>query len=110
MTLRDRDRAPDGSRHGHIAELLERLAALLPEPVAEPTSDTTSHHKVSGSPAPWHAEAGSLFMDIHEGARRLEASLSREVAGHLGERRVGFDGNTAAALASTGRPVHCAPE
>lgn len=35
-------------------------AAPLPEPVAEPTSDTTSHHKVSGS-VPWHAEAGPLF-------------------------------------------------
>lgn len=93
-----------------LAELLVRLEALLAEPVADPTTGTMSHHKVSGSPAPWHAEAGPLLMDIHEGARRLEASLRREVAGHLGERRGGSDGNTAAALDAIGRLAHGVPE
>ncbi|MEV8636542.1 hypothetical protein AB0395_33330 [Streptosporangium sp. NPDC051023] len=93
-----------------LAELLERLEELLAEPVADPTSGTMSHHKVTGSPAPWHAEAGPILMDIHEGVRRLEASLRREVAGHLGERRGGSDANTAAALASIARLVHGVPE
>lgn len=42
------------------AKLLERLATLPAEPVADPTTGTMSHHKVAGSPAPWHAEAGPI--------------------------------------------------
>ncbi|MEV7008884.1 hypothetical protein [Streptosporangium sp. NPDC051022] len=86
-----------------LAELLERLEELPAEPVADPTTGTMSHHKVTGSPAPWRAEAGPILMDIHEGVRRLEASLRREVAGHLGARRGGSDANTVAALASIAR-------
>ncbi|MFF4416172.1 hypothetical protein ACFYY8_26925 [Streptosporangium sp. NPDC001559] len=66
-----------------LAALLERLAELLAEPI---------------------------LMDIHEGVRRLETSLRREAAGHLGERRGGSDANTAAALASIARLVHAVPE
>ncbi|GHE46747.1 hypothetical protein GCM10017673_55740 [Streptosporangium violaceochromogenes] len=93
-----------------LKRLLDQLHALLPEPVVDPTTGTMSHRKVTGSPAPWHAEAGPTLMDIHEGVRRLEASLRQEVVGHLGARRGGSDGNTAAALTSIARLVHAVPE
>lgn len=80
--------------------ILDQLAALLPEPVADPSTGTTSHHKVTGSPAPWHAEAAAALLDVHEGARRLEASLRRDVSGRLGERRGSSADNTRAALKS----------
>lgn len=60
-----------------VTELVERLAELLAKPVADPTAGTMSHHKVSDRLAPWHAEAGPILMDIHEGAHSLEASLRR---------------------------------
>src|SRR4051812_43933050 len=52
-----------------LKPLLAQLQALLPEPVADPTSGTSTHHKVTGSPAPWHGEAGPLLMTIHAGVR-----------------------------------------
>ncbi|MBB2914881.1 hypothetical protein FHS43_006193 [Streptosporangium becharense] len=93
-----------------LGPLLDQLRVLLPEQVADAARGSMQHHKVTGSPAPWHAEAGPILMDIHEGARRLEASLRREVAGQLGERRGGSDANTVAALASIARLVHAVPE
>jgi hypothetical protein len=55
--------------------LLARLEALLPEQVGDPSRGTSSSHKVTGSPAPWHAEAAGVLMDIHAGARELEDNL-----------------------------------
>lgn len=110
MTHTDRDRKPPAEqisdRVTELGEILLVLAALLPEPVADPTSGTTSHHKVTGSPAPWHAEAAGILLDIHEGARRLEASIRRDVTGNLGQRRGGSDGNTTAALAAITSLAH----
>lgn len=88
------------SRVGELREILTVLADLLPEPVADPTSGTITHNKVTGSPAPWHAEAAGILLDIHEGVRRLEASIRRDITGNLGQRRGGSDGNTEAALAA----------
>lgn len=84
-----------------LGELLAALAALLPEPVADPaTGTTTTHRGVTGSPAPWHAEAAGILFDVHEGIRRLEASIRRDITGRPGRRRGGSDRNTAAALAA----------
>lgn len=80
--------------------ILDQLHALLPEQTADPSTGTTAHHKVTGSPAPWHAEAAAVLLDVHEGARRLEASLRRDVSGRLGERRGSSGANTRAALRS----------
>ena len=90
--------------------LLDQLEALLPEPVADPTTGTTTHHKTTGSPAPWHTEAGTVLLDIHEGARRLEASLRRDAAGRLGERRGGSATNTRRALQAAPRLAEALPE
>lgn len=82
-----------------LRDLLAVLAQLLPEPVADPTTgNTTTRRDVTGSPAPWHAEAAGILLDIHEGARRLEASIRRDITGNLGPRRGGSDANTDAAL------------
>lgn len=93
---------PADSITDHVAELrdlLAVLAELLPEPVTDPTTgSTTTRRDVIGSPAPWHAQAAGILLDIHEGARRLEASIRRDITGHLGARRGGSDANTTAAL------------
>lgn len=83
--------------------LLDHLHDLLPEPVADPTIGTTTKNKTIGSPAPWHTEAAAALFDIHEGARRLEASLRRDVSGRLGDKRGSSDQNTAFALKSISR-------
>ena len=91
---------------GELRALLPRLQALLTEPVGDPTKGTMSHHRISGSPAPWHPEAGPQLMTIHAGVRELEDDLRYHVTGHTGEDRGGSDGNTAAALDSIVRLVH----
>ncbi|MGC5009767.1 hypothetical protein ACLQ2R_03275 [Streptosporangium sp. DT93] len=93
-----------------LLPLLDQLRALVPEEVRDPSRGTTSHHKAVGSPAPWHAEAGMLLYLISEEVRRLEASLRRDVAGHLGPRRGGSDANTTLALESIARLAHGVPE
>lgn len=85
--------------------ILDTLEALLPEPVADPTLGTTSHHKVTGSPAPWHVEAAAALMDIHAGARELETDLKYRLTGRLPDDRGCSDANTRAALKSIVRLV-----
>jgi hypothetical protein len=77
--------------------VLDQLDQLLPEQATDPTTGS-GHAKVTGSPAPWHAEAAAALVVIHEEARRLEASLRREVTGNLGRRRGGSTANTREAL------------
>lgn len=79
--------------------ILDQLEALLPEQVTDPQAGG-ARPKVTGSPAPWHTEAAAALLDITEGARRLEASLRRDVGGNLGARRGNSDPNTRAALRS----------
>jgi hypothetical protein len=93
-----------------LMPLLEALYDLLPDPMASTATGTMSHHKALGSPAPWHAEAGFTLYTIAEQARRLEASLRLEVAGHPGPRRGGSDANTVAALHAITELVHAVPE
>lgn len=81
--------------------ILDTLEALLPEQATNP--ETGGRHKVTGSPAPWHAEAAAVLFDITEGARRLEASLRRDVSGRLGDRRGSSRTNTRDALRSAVR-------
>jgi hypothetical protein len=82
--------------------LLDQVEALLPEPVAAAAAGAAAG-KLAGSPAPWHPEAAAVLLDIHEGARRLEASLRRATVGRLGQRRGGSDDNTRRALESVVR-------
>lgn len=77
--------------------IIFQLRALLPEPTQSAVVGTTAHHKISGSPAPWHSEAGRVYMTIHAGARRLEAGFAQFVHGRA-RTRGGSDGNTVAAL------------
>nr|BFE85810.1 hypothetical protein GCM10020093_084110 [Planobispora longispora] len=93
-----------------LGQLLPELVALLPEPVADATTGSSQHHKVTGSPAPWHAEAAGVLFTIHAGVRDLEQDLIYVVSGQLRDRRGGSDGNTLAALAAITRLVHGAPE
>jgi hypothetical protein len=79
--------------------VLDQLEQLLPEQATDSTTGG-GHQKITGSPAPWHAEAAAALVVIHEEARRLEASLRREVTGNLGRRRGGSTGNTRDALAA----------
>ncbi|GAB1823555.1 hypothetical protein [Herbidospora sp. RD11066] len=103
------DQTDIGALVAELQDLLQEVQALLPEQVGDVSRGTTSHHKVSGSPAPWHPEAGMVLMVIHEEARRLEAALRMEVAGHPGRRRGGSDANTAAALTAIAQLVHGVP-
>ena len=93
-----------------LLPLLDQLRALLTEQVADATRGSTQHHKVTGSPAPWHPEAGPVLMTIHAGARELERDLRYHVTGRMPEERGGSDGNTAAALDSIVRLVHGVPD
>jgi hypothetical protein len=80
--------------------LLDQLEALLPEPVQDATTGTGSHHKVTGSPAPWHPEAAAVLMEVHAGARELEDDLrhalgfARRWAGRAKDPRPGPRGNS----------------
>lgn len=89
-----------------LKKLLPRLQELLTEPVGDPTRGTMSHHRISGSPAPWHPEAGPLLMTIHAGVRELELDLKYHVSRRMPEDRGGSDGNTTAALDSIVRLVY----
>jgi len=89
-----------------LKALLPRLKKLLPDPVADATKGSMQHHKVTGSPAPWHPEAGPVLLTIHAGVRELEADLRYHVTGHTGAGRGGSDGNTTAALDSIVRLAH----
>ncbi len=93
-----------------LKSLLVQLQALLAEPIGDPSRGTSHHKAVAGSPAPWHEEAGTVLLTIHEEARRLEASLRRQITGHLGTRRGGSDRNTEAALDAIAHLVHGVPE
>jgi hypothetical protein len=94
-----------------LAELVPVLAALLPEPVGDPTTGTTAHRKHAvGSPAPWHPEAGPMLMTVHEGVRRMEASMRQEITGRLGGRRGGSDANTTAAMRAIENLGHGLPD
>ncbi|GII88260.1 hypothetical protein Ssi03_62500 [Sphaerisporangium siamense] len=97
---------------GFVAELkplIDQLRELLPEQVADATRGSVQHHKITGSPAPWHPEAGPVLMTIHAGVRQLEQDLRYRVTGHTGERG-GSDGNTTAALDAIVKLVYGVPE
>lgn len=79
------------------ADYLERLEGLTlyrPPPHGGPARP----RRPAMIPEPY-GEAGRVLMTAREGIRRLEASLRREVLGHLGRRRGGSDCNTGDALA-----------
>jgi hypothetical protein len=90
-----------------LIPLLEQLADLVTEPVAG--HDDAIRTRSSGSPAPWHPHAGMVLLTIHEGARRLEASLRMQLTGEPGPRRGGSHANTVAALNAISKLVHAVP-
>ena len=90
-----------------IARLLPVAEAMMTEPDTGIPAAATGHGraaKAAGSALsalshpPWNPAAASAVMDAHEGLRRLEASLRRDVTGKLGRKRPGSDANTMAAL------------
>jgi hypothetical protein len=78
-----------------LRRLLPAAAAVLAEPDAD---GTASRGGVPGTRPPWNAAAASALLDAHEGVRRLEASMRRDVTGHTGPKRGGSDANTIAAI------------
>jgi len=71
------------------------------------TRDTDQPQMISGSsPAgtapPWNPQAANAALDIHEGARRLEASLHTQITRRPRRRRGGSEANTAAAIRGVG--------
>jgi len=84
-----------------LAEACAAIAAWLPAALdlaAEPDADGTTGTGQPGSAPPWNAAAAAAAMDAHEGLRRLEASLRRDVTGSTGRRRGGSDLATAKAI------------
>lgn len=81
--------------------LLERVAALVPEPSGSGPRDRAGRgqggEKVIGSPAPWNDEAAGLVMVIHAGAREVEGNLSWLLFSRL-LHRSGSDVHTRRAL------------
>lgn len=94
------------TRHGG---LLDTLSGLLPEIVSVADVGTTTGHKVSGSPAPWHAEAADVLMTIHAGARELENAMRYRITGNA-RTRGGSDANTRDALAAVVKLAPALPE
>lgn len=86
--------------------LIDQLVDLLAAQPVDPGVGSKQRHKVSGSPAPWHDEAGGVLMLIHAGARKLERDLRNHVAGHPGEPRGGSDNNTREALRAAVNLAH----
>jgi hypothetical protein len=82
---------------GHCADL-RRLLPAAAAALAEPDADGTAGGGQPGTRPPWNAAAAGALMDAHEGVRRLEASLRRDVTGRTGPRRGGSDANTDAAI------------
>lgn len=80
-----------------ISDLIARLEELTTEPHT-PHGGPARPARPVMTPEPY-GQAGRALMDIHEGVRRLEASLRLVVLGHPGRRRGGSAGNTAAAIA-----------
>lgn len=64
-----------------LADLVDDLEALMPEPVADPSVGTQNRQKATSSP-PWHPEAALVYFDIHAGVRDLEDKLLHVITGH----------------------------
>lgn len=79
------------------ADYLERLEGLTVQPPS-PTGAPARPRRPVMAPEPY-GQAGRVLMTIWEGVRRLEASLRRDVLGHLGQRRGPSEGNTTDTLA-----------
>jgi hypothetical protein len=82
---------------GHCADL-RRLLPAAAAALAEPDADGTAGGGQPGTRPPWNAAAAGALMDAHEGVRRLEASMRRDVTGRTGPKRGGSDANTDAAI------------
>jgi hypothetical protein len=84
-----------------LTEACAAIAAWLPVAQAltrRPDTDGTTGTGQPASRPPWNPAAAAAAMDAHEGLRRLEASMRREVTGHPGPRRGGSDDATTEAI------------
>lgn len=90
----------------HVADSARELAAALTAAeVLVMRPDETAAAMVTGSSAagsapPWNAAAAAVVLDIHEGIRRLEASLHTDIHGDPGTRRGCSWANTLRAITS----------
>lgn len=83
---------------GDVAELRRnfvKLRTLLFDQARE--TGPSTHHKVSGSPAPWNSTVGDLITDMHAGSRRL-ADMTDIMLEHIRQARGSTDAGTLAAL------------
>jgi hypothetical protein len=81
-----------------VAELRQnfvKLRTLLFDQARE--TGPSTHHKVSGSPAPWNSTVGDLITDMHAGSRRL-ADITDVMLGNGPQARGSTDAGTLAAL------------
>lgn len=92
--------AEDGSRLADAVDDLLDLLPLLAELVSEPDNDGSSTRGLNpASVPPWNAAVAYVMLDVHEGARALEAGLYEELTGAARKtKRGGSNGNTDAAL------------
>lgn len=100
-----------------VQEACRTLAGYLPvleDLIGEPSApDALGPAAVKSRPAftpEPYGDAGRALMTALEGIRRLEASLRRDVLGHLGDRRGYSGGNTEEALAMIARLASQLPD
>jgi hypothetical protein len=93
-----------------LLKMLPSLAELLP---LQDDDGATSHGVNRLSAPPWNSAVANVMLDIHAGARALEAEFRAELTGRdRGWRRGGSDANTEAALralATLGSQLGLAP-
>lgn len=62
-----------------VAKCYAPLRTLMLDPHQNTAvNGSRQRHKITGSPAPWHSEAGMLVTTIHAGVRRCEAMMRAE--------------------------------
>jgi hypothetical protein len=74
------------------------------------TEGTTAAGSATVPSAPWNTQAANAALDAHQLARRLEASLRRDVTGRTGPARGGSDANTLLAIAAITSLSYALPE
>ena len=90
-------------RPSELASACNDLAAWIPEVealIAQPDEEGVHSHSQAASAPPWNPRVAAVITDVHEGSRRLEASLRLALTGELGRRRGGSDAHTLAAIAA----------
>jgi hypothetical protein len=102
------DRSPVAAAADELGRGLAAAARLISRPDVTATSSRAA--TPAGSAPPWNTAAAAAVLDAHEGIRRAEASLRRQVTGHPGDRRGGSTVNTYRALDAVVRLAEAIPD